>query len=330
MSYQTDPNREMCRSFCIYDILQFFTHLLYIASCRVGFVLLRLCTGRVCTKLVYQALCFPFQYIKVARRQSQLHSLQQAASSNSGSRHVPCRNSSADVGSGARHWNAGQDGSKICESKWRTHWKLYLHVFDTLWSWLSHMAIEAERFEVLLSLDATNAWPGRGESNVSPLRTKDISRDLAWAARLFHVVSSFFLVLFRCKGIWEVLSHLSIPCTFLSHHVTRRLNTRNSENLETTFKRRAKPGASASSDDKAFRIQGLGTLEYWHCFCFVAFDPRTPCFRMAILPQNCQIQCQLAYVTMCDLLWACCKARSSQAAQAGLPLVFCLKIFKMS
>ena len=41
------------------------------------------------------------------------------------------------------------------------------------------MAIEAERFDVLLSLDATNAWPGRGESNVSPLRTKDISRDLA-------------------------------------------------------------------------------------------------------------------------------------------------------
>lgn len=113
IQYQTDPNREMCRSFCIYDILQFFTHLLYIVSRRVGFVFLRLCTGRVCTKLVYQALCFPFQYIKVARRQSQLHSLQQAASSNSGARHVPCRNSSADVGSGARHWNAGQDGSKF-------------------------------------------------------------------------------------------------------------------------------------------------------------------------------------------------------------------------
>ena len=148
MSYQTDPNREMRRSFCIYDILQFFTHLLYIASCRVGFVFLRLCTGRVCTKLVYQALCFPFQYIKVARRQSQLHSLQQAASSNSGARHVPCRNSSADVGSGARHWNAGQDGSKFvipneehidknCTYMFLTHFDhgylIYIHIWYVIW-----------------------------------------------------------------------------------------------------------------------------------------------------------------------------------------------------
>ena len=106
---------------------------------------------------------------------------------------------------------------------------------------------------------------------------KGISRYLT---RVFHFCFFVFprssFLFFLCKGSWEVLLHLSIDSMhFLSHHVTRRLNTRRYK-VQKSWKRLSKDGPSQVLQQALMtRLSGYRGWAHW-----IAFDPPTPCFCM--------------------------------------------------